>query len=273
MSDGLNPWSESAGMHRQYPYRELVGRYKNDGAPEGDGKNLFGFAGPLRLENGQCAYGFHAYRVINPPVDQTTTDVTVEIPRAPSRLLRFVGPDGNAMRGVMVDGLVSSEHHIQVVLDGSEAEAIALEADNPRQILAISSDGKYIVRDRVLINDPEPKTIRLEPSATVSGRLLDDATGQPRANYNIWVSYPKNDRVQMHYNLTRNIKTDAQGRFEIVGLFPELPALVSFQEPAQGFMKTPKLFSPETTKNVILTSGESRDLGEIRVRQDQARKQ
>src|SRR5258708_7162238 len=83
---------------------------------------------------------------------------------APFRMLRFVGPDGRAIRGVSVQGLVAPPGTMTVVLDGSEVEVLALEPGKPRQVIATSSDGKYIVKTSVSGDDLGPKTIRLEPA-------------------------------------------------------------------------------------------------------------
>ncbi|MGH7137698.1 MAG: carboxypeptidase regulatory-like domain-containing protein, partial [Pirellulales bacterium] len=86
-------WKESEGLHRLFPYAPLTARAKDDGAPEGDAQSLPGFTAPIPLSS------YHAYRVIDPPADATTLDLTLTIPRAPSRTLRFVDPDGQAIRG------------------------------------------------------------------------------------------------------------------------------------------------------------------------------
>src|SRR5262245_46327429 len=119
-------WKESDGFHRLFPYLTLRERDQADGAPEGDAENLPGLNGPIRLTE------FHAYRVINPPADATHLDLTLSIPRAPSRTLRFVDRDGSEVRSVRVKGLLAPPNNMTVHFDGSEVEVLALEREHRR---------------------------------------------------------------------------------------------------------------------------------------------
>jgi hypothetical protein len=100
MSLELPVWSESEGLHRLFPYARLTARAKDDGAPGDDSKSFPGFSGSIPVAS------YHAYRVISPQADAETLSVELTIPRAPSRLLRFVGPDGRLVRGVTIAGLL-----------------------------------------------------------------------------------------------------------------------------------------------------------------------
>ena len=156
MFGDMGIWKESDGFHRLWPYVNLAGRSKNDGAPEGEPHSLSGLIGPIPLKN------YHAYRVINPPPEATTLDQNLSIPRPPFRVVRFVDTDGRAIRGVAVQGLTATG--MTVILDGSEAEVLALEPGKPREVRATSSDGKFTAKAVVGVDDPQPKTIRLEPA-------------------------------------------------------------------------------------------------------------
>ena len=162
----MQVWKESDGFHRLFPYVKLKTRVKNDGAPEGDTQSLPGFTGPIPLS------AYDAYQVINPSATTTTLDLTISVPRAPSRTLHFVGPDGRAIRGVTVKGLLAPPNAMTFVLDGSEAEVLALEPGEPRQVTVSSNDGKYSASVSVSTDDPQPRTIHLERARSESGRLL-----------------------------------------------------------------------------------------------------
>ena len=68
-------WNESDGLHRLFPYTPLAARAKDDGAPGTDPQSFPGFTGPIPLAN------YHAYRVINPPADAKTLDLTLFVRR------------------------------------------------------------------------------------------------------------------------------------------------------------------------------------------------
>jgi hypothetical protein len=158
-------WKESDGFHRLFPYVKLKTRTKNDGAPEGDAENLPGFTGPIPLS------AYEAYQVISPSAATTNLDVTISVPRGPSRTLHFVDPDGHAIRGVKVNGLVAPP--LTFILDGSQAEVLALEPGKPRQLTISGDDGKYSASVFVSTDDPQPRTIHLERAPPDSGRHLD----------------------------------------------------------------------------------------------------
>ena len=100
---------------------------------------------------------------LHPPDDATTLDLTLTIPRAPSCTLHFVDPDGRAIRGVRVAGLLAPPHEMTFVLDGSEADVLALEPGKPREVIATSNDGKYTATVVVGTDDPQERPIQFKP--------------------------------------------------------------------------------------------------------------
>ena len=74
--------------------------------------------------------------MINPASDATSLDLTISVPRGPSRKLRFVGPDGREIRTVTVSGLLASPSTMTIVFSDSEAEVLGLERGIPREVTA-----------------------------------------------------------------------------------------------------------------------------------------
>jgi beta-lactamase regulating signal transducer with metallopeptidase domain len=153
----VQTWKESDGFHRLFPYVKLKTRSKNDGAPDGDSQSLPGFNGPIPLSS------YDAYRVINPSDDAKSLDLTISVPRAPSRTLRFVSPEGRAIRGVTVQGLLAPKPSMTFILDGSDAEVLALEPEEAREVIVTSNDGKYSATVSVTTRDPQLRTVQLKP--------------------------------------------------------------------------------------------------------------
>jgi hypothetical protein len=263
--DTWGVWNESAGFHRLFPYPTLSGRAKDDGAPGNDPQRFAGFGGPVRLVG--CARPYHAYRVIDPPADATQMDFTLTILRAPSRTLRFVDANGDEIRGVRVEGLLAPSHNMTVVFEGSEAEVFALEPEERREVFVTSIEGKLAARFRVSINDPQPRTVRLEPAGSVSGRLLDAATDLPLADYWVTLKYLRGVAAVSERGARwgGQVKTDWQGRFVFRTVLTGRVASLSFTEPAP-FMGTPQVHKPESLRRLVLDTGETRDLGAIRIR-------
>jgi hypothetical protein len=247
---GAGEFPESDGVHRMFPYSTLATRARDDGAPEGDPRSLPGLTGPILLGDGRV---YHAYRVINPPPDARALDLTLNVPRAPSRTLRFVDPDGRAIRGVRVRGLVPMEG-IQVLLDGSEVEMLGLEPGKPRRLIVSSTDGKYATNTVVGTDDPQPKTIRLEPAGSVIGRFVNE-NGKPLKGLRL------NAGSADVAVIPPNSYSDAQGRFRIAPLFPGQPYDADIRGGEGGAETLGKLFD-----NLVLRAGEVRDLGDVRIK-------
>ncbi|MGC1276045.1 MAG: carboxypeptidase-like regulatory domain-containing protein [Planctomycetaceae bacterium] len=257
-------WKESEGFHLLSPYLTLSARAQGDGAPAGaDEKSFAGINGPIPIVR------YHTYHVISPPADAKGMDLILTVPRAPSRMLRFVGPDGDPIRGVRVRGLAASSG-MTIALDDSDAEVVGLEQGQPREVTAISSDGRLVARTFVGVDGPQPTTIRLEPAGTVSGRLMDATTGQPLANFTIPISYPdpasageKRPRY-LTWPMTEVVKTDADGRFVIGGLFPGLAAAISFREPSRpGVIPPEQVYKPGSLQELVLRPEEVREFGDL----------
>jgi beta-lactamase regulating signal transducer with metallopeptidase domain len=251
MFGGFGTWKEKDGLHRLFPYRCLASRAKNDGGPEGDAKTLPGFIDPIRVTD------YHAYRVINPQGDPGTLDLTLSVPRAPARLLRFVGPDGRPIRSVKVQGLVPAPMAMTVILDGSEAEALALEPGKPRQVIAKSKDGKHVVRTFVSTEDPQPRTIQLGRAGSITGRIVD-ANGKP---VTALLSHDQQARLAPDSDSIPQVRADAKGRFRIDALLPGVRYSGEIRGGAGDTEVLGKAF-----KDVVLRAGEVRDLGDIRIK-------
>jgi hypothetical protein len=97
-----------------------------------------------------------------------------------------------------------------------------------------------------------PLTVRLQPACSVSGRLVD-AEGQPRANVELDVSFLPSKREAWTHHLPNRISTDAQGRFQVGGLIPNVEYQFSDRK---GEIQIPKLAIP----------GESKVLGDVQMK-------
>jgi hypothetical protein len=145
--------------HRLFPYATLATRSRNDGATGANATSFPGFTEPIALAT------YHAYRVINPTAGATTLALDIEVPHAPSRSTCFVGADGRLVRGLRVQGLLAPPWHPTVILEGSEAEVLALDPARPREVNASSSDGRYYAITLVRASDTQPKIIELRAAS------------------------------------------------------------------------------------------------------------
>jgi len=265
-------WKESEGVHRLFPYAPLDKRAAADGAPAGDAQEFPGLTGPIPLAKAGFVWRYEAYRVIDPPADAKTLDLTLSVPRAPTRRVRFVDPNGKAIEGLTVRGLVAPPQMLEVILDGSETDVLALAAGERREVTATSRDGLLVARFFVSTDDPPVRTIRLERVGTVTGRLVDATSGTALANYSATFFYPREKRAvdsPYPFKFGGHVSADTDGRF-VIRLIPRLAASVSILEPKQNFYPG-KNHEPEALKNFVMDPGEDRDFGDIRIQPKAAR--
>jgi RNA polymerase sigma factor (sigma-70 family) len=154
----------------------------------------------------------HAVVLIEPSEKDTelVRDITLE--SAQQRQGRVVGADGQALAGVVVEGL-SSDGSRRETLQRAEFTVRGINLKAPRTLIFQHKDkqlGLYVkdLRDVKV----EPLTIQLQPFGSMSGRLVDQ-DGQPVAD----------KRVELEYRDAggwKEVATDKDGRFRVDGMIP-----------------------------------------------------
>ncbi len=268
---GLRFWDEAQGLHRPFRYAFLTHRAPGDGGPlssGGDGAALPGLCGPIRLDV------YHAYRVIDPPQGAREMTADFDLARGPARLLRFVDPDGRPIRGVAVRGLLDPRLP-WIKIEGSEAEALGLDLERPRKVLAVSRDGRLYAEAAILPDPAGPATIAFKPAATIFGRLVDEA-GRGLGGHGIWLFYDE-PGVTLHGQgcdyadfVPRAVfkeETEFDGRFRVTGIVPGIPVTITFQEknPPPGMPPRNLTYRPELLRKMKLQEGTTLDLGDFAV--------
>jgi protocatechuate 3,4-dioxygenase beta subunit len=149
---------------------------------------------------------------------------------------------------------------------GSEQAVISFfEGDNARFVQAYDSDKQLAGWTRVSPDD-EAAMIELKEAATVRGRVLK-ADGTPLADAALRTPYP-HDATQKRARLPSQPdgagyypSTDQDGRFQFVGLAPDLPLTIElkiYNAAGNTVLDQRYLF-----EDLTLDAGESRDLGEL----------
>jgi hypothetical protein len=143
-----------------------------------------------------------------------------------------------------------------VSLDPSESRELLFV--EPKRKLA----GKLVVRG----DDKGDLTVRLEPWAEVTGRILDE-DGQPMAGVRIQLSFfdPTFFRPVTWWvsQMGEEIKTDGQGRFRAEGITPG----AKFRLHASSKTNFLTLSGgAEGTDNLSARPGETKDLGDLKAK-------
>jgi RNA polymerase sigma factor (sigma-70 family) len=205
-----NPYTEAALEPADRP------KAASTNPEEGIGVTFFS-AGEIYL----TLSGHNAYRIIDPAADVSSLTCDFTFDRGRTRTGTVVDPQGKPLTGVRVQGL----HAIggSKLLAGSSFKALALNPAQPRTIVFAHKERKLVGALRLGGDEKEPVTVRLHPGAVLTGRVLDE-DGKPSPGVAVNVSY-RNNEVRWLADAVagdRPIQTDADGRFRIEGVFPNL---------------------------------------------------
>src|SRR5262249_53548959 len=145
-------------------------------------------------------------------------------------------------------------------LSDASFTAVALDPDRPRTVAAMNADRKLAGAIKVSGAETTTPVIKLQPTGSVTGRLTD-ADGKPVANVQVTVFYRDNVVNQLS---SANIfdraatTTDADGCFRAEGV-------VAGQRFGVGFeMKGRMLNAGSKSRDLTITPGESKDLGDLK---------
>jgi hypothetical protein len=164
----------------------------------------------------------------------------------------LVGPDGKPVAGAKAFGLTAyatSRNWARAPLKAADFAVYGLDTGQTREVLFWHEEKGLAGALLVGGNDQGPATVKMEPWGTVTGRLVT-ADGKPRVGVElVFAGNPV---------LNHAIRTDADGRFRIVGLLPGAKTTVDVKE--NGTV------TGRAIDGLALKTGESRDLGDVRAK-------
>jgi RNA polymerase sigma factor (sigma-70 family) len=186
-----------------------------------------------------------------PGTERLTRDVTLD----PGLTFHgtLVGPDGKPLRGVRTYGLRGDDGWERPALPTAEFTVQAFNPRRPRPVLFRHLETGLVGTFAPPADPGRPVTVRLQPGAAVTGRLLD-ADGRPRAGVKLDLSIRAHGKSWDGYSLPdQPIRTDADGRFRLGTLLP-----------GSRF----ELYDPQGAYRFGdgLRPGETKDLGDVQLR-------
>jgi RNA polymerase sigma factor (sigma-70 family) len=195
---------------------------------------------------------FSAIVLTNPDTGSGPLEAEVVMERDRPRKVAVLGPDGSPLSGVTADGAEPT----------AEPGVFSVSKLNPLRPSRITfrHDGSKLVGFLMARGDEEaPYSVRLQPWATITGRLVD-AEGRPRRIVQlmtIWEAVRSDPALGI---LPGGIKTDDDGRFRFERLVPgQLYSGNAVGENAKdGF--------GVVIDRVTLKPGEVRDLGDVKAK-------
>ena len=196
---------------------------------------------------------FSAIVLLDPAEDSGPITAAAILERDPKREVRVVGPDGEALTDVAVEG------------EGGEATTPSgpvtvsqLNPIRPKRFI-FRQDARKLVGCLIARGDePEPYVVKLQPWGTITGRLVD-ANGKPRPKVELmtwdWSEALANPQRGL---IANGQSTDQNGRFRYERLVPGQSYsadVISREALSDGY--------GVVINRVVLKPGETKDLGDV----------
>jgi hypothetical protein len=226
---------------------------------------------------GLSASNFQAFAEINPKLGDEPVNVKFVLDAGRIVKGKLLDPEGHPLSGVLAAGLRHDWYwRSSRPLETADFTVLGLEPNRPRLLCFVHEDKKLAGSVVVRGEEKTSITVKLQPWATVSGRLLD-AKGKPISNATLAftevpVLKPGQSRsLDTGLHVITHIAgqpsldpcTDEQGRFRIERLVAGLNYNLALYE-ARGAEQT-KWQGLVFTK-LILKAGETRELGDIQIK-------
>jgi RNA polymerase sigma factor (sigma-70 family) len=202
---------------------------------------------------------FHAMMAIDPAegADSLTCDLALD--PGVSRAGTVLDPSGKPLAGCVAVNLCPATMSGHIDTLPSEAfTARALDPKQARPVFFRHHEKKLAAVVMARGDESGPLTVRLQPAGTLIGRLLDEE-GRPSTRPVLSVSYGPDQFAFPYYFTLLDPTLGGDGRFRIEGLIPGVVYNVDCRVGSE-------LFVGEFAKGIVLQRGETRDLGDVKVR-------
>jgi RNA polymerase sigma factor (sigma-70 family) len=170
----------------------------------------------------------------------------------------LVDPNGKPVKGAHVRGLTGLDFWTSRPVPGAGLTFLALNPKKSRWVLVLHQARQLGASLHIKPGVKEPFVIRLEPTATITGRLLDPE-GRPLKRQELLVEYqaPGGNVISVH--LPDVVRSDDEGRFRIQGLIPGLVYRISLYH-------APRLSLGSALHGLTLKSAHTKNVGDVKAR-------
>jgi RNA polymerase sigma factor (sigma-70 family) len=233
------------------------------GKDKGLGEYLFGADGHYETISDK-----NEYQLIDPPPDAERITCNLELDPGKTRTGTVLGPDGQPLAGATVVGV--SEIFPRAIPLPTAAFAIhALDVKRPRTILFFHKERKLARHLDVRGDSSEPLQVRLEPFASLTGRVVDGA-GKPIEGASVQlvemdangfrISYK--DASPFYQSSTKPTTTGSDGKFRLEEVLPGLKCYLFVVKDNR------LLHQGRPSDKLAGRPGGTKDIGDIKVRGD-----
>ncbi len=163
-----------------------------------------------------------------------------------------LGPDGKPLAGARSFGLTGWAGWEGAAMKTPDFKVRAFNPRQPRELFFQHTEKGLVGAAPPPKADGGSVTVKMQPGATVTGRLLD-ADGQPRAGADLRLLFLRKGTKVWHGYSPERMKTDWDGRFRLPALLPGCKFLLSDGRGSLHFGD--------------LRPGQTKDLGDVRLKQ------
>jgi RNA polymerase sigma factor (sigma-70 family) len=201
---------------------------------------------------------FHSLREVNPAKDAASVECNVAIDPGKTVTGAILDSQGQPLEGVHIEGPRGILPRFPKHMKTARFTATAINPNVPRWFFFFHREKQLAAAARLTGNEPKDFAIRLQPCATLKGRIVD-SEGRPREGLALAGALEgEQDDPGERRGGFWGAKTDKQGRFCIAGLIPGLQwKAIRIQE---GNMLTGQIL-----RNVTFQAGQTKDLGDLQV--------
>lgn len=206
----------------------------------------------------------NALKVLDLAPDSDTVKLDLFFDRGATRTVKLEDPNGKPLAGVMASG-VAATGQTSFTLPQATFAVVGLDAQKPRRLVFLHRQRHLAGTLTVRGDEKEPIVVRLVPTGTVAGRLLD-VDGQPVEGVMAELGYE--DGAARGLNNWQGVdrptaRTGKDGRFRLENAIPSLKFGVGLRRGRSFLVGEPRigLRNPRQVK-----PGEALDLGDVRVK-------
>jgi hypothetical protein len=201
---------------------------------------------------------YAAIVLVNPATDSGPLKLTATIVKGTPRQVSLMDDAGRPVVGVETQGMTPDEYDYEPPLRAASFPLLKLHPQRFRRITFVKEDRQLIGFLLARGDGDSPYEVRMQPWATITGRLLNDEGRPFKANVSM-DNLPDEALADPTMGERQSVACAADGRFRIDKLVP-------------GQRYTGKVhagidhkFAGLAFENLVLKPGETRDLGDVRL--------
>jgi hypothetical protein len=251
------PGIVAAQLDQSIRGRYLVGR----GADliKGYDRKLKGFA-----SKGENVYASQYSALAGIEPRETTKRVSCDLQFDPGKTLSGIctGPNGEPLTGVSIRGSIGNMTDIRD-LPTARFTLFTVDPEKPQPFFFYHRPKKLAAAVLIKGDEPEGFTVRLQPAATVTGRLIDEDNLPLAERGIIGEILPGQLNLTQAWGILFWGKSDNDGRFRVEGIVPGVKVDAHIDRVSKPLNNS--VFGALVFDQLTLKPGEIRDLGDIRV--------